>query len=362
MECKRRMQLLKTGVVLGLLLPVQSLWAETWVDRTRLDGFFSARYSVTDESEAWLGKESESGINDDGSFYGTKLGLNIMSQLSDRITVASQLFSANQDNSYDTHIDWAFASFQLNQDFALRAGKIKYPVGLVNEYVEVGVAYPWIQAPIAIYSDMLQGPQATRESYTGASLLWDHMTGDWTWGLDLYGGQVDLEQMTIKNMIGLTGRANWDDTVMFQLSAYQGDMKTNPGMNAMMALMNNQTHEAVSGGVKVDWNNFLVYAEAARVKMDFEMMGVAMGDSDSWYTTLGYRFSKWLPHVTYQDWERDNGNGQQITTVGLNYNVTNKVVVKLEASQIDTDGMGLFENTPDEDSTNMFSLAVDTVF
>lgn len=168
--------------------------------------------------------------------------------------------------------------------------------------------------------------------------------------------------MTIKEMVGVTGRANWDDTVIFQLSAYQGDMKTDLN-NMMMAPMNNARHASIVGGVKIDWNDWIVYAERAQVQMDFkDMMGVSAGDSDSWYATLGHRFGKWLPHLTYQDWDRDNGNGHQISTLGLNYDISSKVVVKGEVSKIDTDGDGLFDSTPSDDSTRMFSVAVDMVF
>ncbi len=363
--------------VLGMLLASGALWAASWVDRTRLDGFFSARYSITDEKAYWLGDLEEDGINMDGSFYGTKLGLNITSRLNDRVSVTTQLFAPIQENNYEMHVDWAFATFALNEQWSLRAGKIKYPVGIVNEYVEVGVTYPWIQAPLVIYSENMEGPQATRESYTGASLLWNRYSGSWSWGLDLFGGEVDLESMNVKKMIGVTGRANWDELVIFQLSYYHGDMKIDLNslsgmMLNMMRPMNNRRHSAVVGGVKVDWNNLIAYAEAASVTMDFEnMSGVAAGDSDSWYATLGYRLGKWLPHLTYQDWSRDNGNGHQIATLGLNYSVSSKVVLKGELSQVDTDQSGLFITDTDGDgvpdvtiggSTNMFSLALDMVF
>lgn len=357
---------LRCGSVMGLLLVSTTLWAGSWVDRTRLDGFFTARYSLTDEKTYWLGDQEADGINKDGSFYGTKLGLNITSRLSDWVTVVAQLFAPIQENNYDMHVDWAFATFALNEQWSLRAGKIKYPVGIVNEYVEVGVTYPWIQAPIVIYAENMAGPQATRESYTGASLLWNTYAGDWNLGLDIFGGEVDLESMNVKKMTGVTGRANWDEQVIFQLSYFQGDMKIDSATIAsmpMMAPMNNRRHAAVVGGVKVDWNNLIAYAEAARVTMDFKnMMGVSAGDSDSWYATLGYRFGKWLPHLTYQDWARDDGNGHQIATLGLNYNVSNKVVLKGEVSRIDTDNDGLFEDRPGEDSVNMFSVALDMVF
>ncbi|HHH36051.1 MAG TPA: hypothetical protein ENK48_04395 [Gammaproteobacteria bacterium] len=354
--------ILTVGGMLGMLLAASAPWAQGWVDRTHLNGFLSARYNITNEGQSWLGSLDSDGIDDDGSFYGTKLGLNISSDLSDRISVMTQLFSASQEETFKVHVDWAFGAFRLNDSFQLRAGKIKYPVGIVNEYVEVGVTYPWIQAPVAIYSEDQAGPQATRESYNGVSLLWDATTDNWTWGLDFFGGEVDLENMKVKKMAGVTARADWDDTVLFQASYYQGDMKTDPSMSGMMLAMNNKRHSALVGGIKVDWNDWIAYAEAAQVKMDFKMMGKSVGDSDSWYATLGHRFGRWLPHVTYQDWSRDNGDGHQITTLGLNCNLSSKVVVKAEGSRIETDGKGLFEDRPAGDSTRMFSVAVDMVF
>ena len=66
-------------------------------------------------------------------------------------TVVSK--SPADHDKYSTHADWAFASFTLSDEFTLRAGKIKFPVGLVNEYVDVGVNYLWISAPVLLYSN-----------------------------------------------------------------------------------------------------------------------------------------------------------------------------------------------------------------
>jgi len=166
------------------------------------------------------------------------LGLTISSQVTDDLSIAMLLMSSSSEE-FSTHVDWAFASFSLNDNFALRAGKLKFPVGLVNEYVDVGATYPWISAPLLLYSEDQAGPQATREAYTGASLLWENSVGDWVLGGDLFLGQVDLDGMTVKGLTGLTARANWDDTVEIQASSYAGTMHTDP-----TNMMNEKTHSA----------------------------------------------------------------------------------------------------------------------
>ena len=348
--------------VVGAALSTPAL-AVDWTERTNISGFYSSRYSVTDE-KAYFHGDRDTGINDEGSFQGTKLGLTVTSQVNDDLSVAMLLMSADGHDEYSTHVDWAFASFRLNDEFTVRTGKLKFPVGLVNEYVDVGATYPWISAPLLIYSEETSGPQATREAYTGTSLLWEGEFGDWSLGGDVFFGQVDLEGMTVKGTLGVTARANWDDTVEFQASTYEGDMNTDPA--GALGMMDEKSHSANVIGVKIDWNDIVVYTEKSKVTMDVTMMGTKPGDSDAWYATLGYRMGKFLPHITRQAWERGNGDNHQMSTLGLAYSFTDSVVLKVERSRIDTDDYatqpGLFESSPSSGSTNMTSVAVDVIF
>ncbi len=359
----RKIKYLGGVPLLGVMLSSPVLFAADWTERTNISGFYSSRYSVTDEKVHFHGDE-DTGINEDGSFQGTKLGLTVTSQINDDVSVAMLLMSADGHGAYSTHVDWAFASFRLDDEFTLRTGKLKFPVGLVNEYVDVGVAYPWINAPLLLYSEETSGAQATREAYTGASLLWEGEAGDWSLGGDLFFGQVDLEGMTVKGTVGITARANWDDVIEFQASTYEGEMKTAPG--SPLAMMNDKAHSARLVGAKMDWNNIVAYAEAAKVEMDVMMMGQRTGDSDVWYATLGYRMGKFLPHFTRQDWERGNGDNHQISTLGLAYHFTDSVELKVEQGRITTNNFatqpGLFDSSPSSGSVDMTSVAVDIVF
>ena len=354
------------GVVsLGLSTLAATAQAANWADKTLINGFMSAVYSKTNEDLFFNGDATEAGINNDGSFQGTRYGLNIRSQVSDRVTLASQFIGSIKDQNYAAHVDWAFIGLKLNDEFTLRAGKIKYPVGLVNEYVAVGNAFPWISPPVLFYGTNQNGPQATREAYTGASLLWGDESGDWSLSSDLFGGEVDLDGgMKIKSLVGLSVGGEWNDMLAIKASTYKGTMKFDDPTIGLGPMMDGKTHKASTLGAKLEWDDLIAYTEYAKVTMGMvNMMGMPVnnGNSKTYYMTLGYHLGDWLPHVTYQNWSRDNGNGNQITTLGLRYDVDPATSVKLEVSNIATDNKGIFDGTPTGD-VSMYSLAVDVVF
>ncbi len=338
--------------------------AADWSERTQIHGFYTAQASITDESTYWLAALDEDGISKSGSFYGSRLGLNITTRVTDRIQVVGQLVSRSREEGFMTHADWAFANIDLSDSLTARIGKNKYPVGLVNEYVDVGTAYPWILPPAVIYNDGMEGPQATRTAFQGGLLAWTTYPGDWTVEVDAFGGEVDLNHINVKRLLGATARANWDDTVLLQASFYEGIMKLDTGDPDMAAMggMDGKTHSALMLGMKADWNDWVVYAEWAQVRMDYQMGGQAVGDSDSWYATLGRRFGVWMPHLTRQYWRRGNGNGHDISTLGLNYTYAPNVVLKGEFSLVSTEGEGLFEGDPSSDSMRLVSAAINVTF
>jgi len=192
---------------------------------------------------------------------------------------------------------------------APRSLKTTGPAGLVNEYVDVGYAYPWITAPEVIYSELgaPNGPQMTRESYTGVGFVGNRNTGDWTFGANLFGGEVDLDGGgEVRKLAGLTVNADWSDLIL-RATYYKGEMN---GVSAMPA-MNGEDHEAWLIGTKADWNNVIVYTEYGHV----EMGKLDAMESDNWYATLGYRFGTLLPFINYQSLDKGTGASKNEQTV-----------------------------------------------
>jgi len=340
----------------SLILPFSVTHAENWSDKVTIKGFASSVYQKTNEAEYFGGEATENGIDENGSVLGTRLGININANISDRVTIASQLIATAADN-YVVHVDWAFIALNLTDDLTLRTGKVKYPVGIVNEYRDVGYLYPWISAPMSVYSLVSpNGPQATREAFSGSSLLWGKSFDTMTYSADLFAGEVNLSGSDVRSLTGLTLRADWDDKVLFQASQYKGTM-----YNATVTAMNGKDQEATVFGVKIDWNNYIAYAETSDVKMG----SLTAMKSKSSYVTLGYRFGKWLPFVTAQKYEQGEVDDKQsINQLGLRYDLWSGTAIKFEVGTIKTDkGQGLFDDgAPSKDSVSLYGVAIDTTF
>lgn len=354
-----------------------------WKDRLNFSGFGSVTYVRTNEEVSFGSSDPDQGVDEDGSFDGSRVAMNASARISDDIGFLSQ-FAVRGGKHVEFDVDWAFFNYRINNRFTVRAGKIKFPVGLVNEYVDVGYSYPWLTPPPVIYSEsganamagVMGGPQATREAYLGASVLFQrYLWEDWSLTADLFGGEVDLEGMKIEDMLGVTLALNYEDVFKIQVSHYSGTMRPDDRASMMGGMMDGKTHEATLVGVNVDWNNIVFYAEYADVEMDIDipppmmmmrMMGNEMAAAQTSYVTLGYRIGDFLPFLTKQrlkKGELSTTDEQQITSAGLQYGFTQNFTLKVEYSRIETDvGEGLFAGVPGSDSVNLYGFAVDFVF
>lgn len=350
----------KTSGVLALLfgLSILPVHASNWADRVHLNGFASAKYQQMDvERGNYFNGDADTGIGRDGSFRGTLVGINLAGEVSDRISIATQFLATQEDENYAMHLDWGFIDMRVVENLSLRAGKIKFPTGIVNEYISVGNAYPWITPPMLFYTEEPSGPNITREAYTGGSLLWEKGVGDATLLVDGFAGDIKLENMHVHGLVGVKFSVDWSEEIQLQASYYRGTMR-----NTTPAAMEGKTHANYAFGARLDWNNVVGYAEWARTDMEIDT-----ANSTAWYATLGYQFGNWLPHLTYQNLLKGDGTTneqkQNIATAGLRYDLTDTADVKFEYSIVRTDaGQGLFESTPDKGSYGMFGLAVDVIF
>lgn len=365
MFIKRSKQFCLTLMASSLVLATGA-HASGWADKTTISGFSSATYQISDNSTPFNG-DHDNGISSQGSFRGTRFGININSQINDKISLASQLISSKDHDNYGTRMDWVFITYQATDEISIRTGKIKYPVGIANEYVSVGYAYPWISPPQTFYSTSTQGPQVTRDAYTGASFLWQKDIGDISYSADLYGGEVELGNMVVHELRGITVSANWNDIVLIQASSYQGKME-----NEQMAAMDGERHAANVIGLKLDLENIIAYAEYAKVDMgNFEA-----GNSDSWYGSMGYRLGDFLPYASFGGYERGKGamvmqsgsminayNKQYIASAGIKYDILPSTDIKLEYSKIHTSaGKGLYAESSADADVNIVGVAIDVVF
>jgi len=341
-----------------LLIYSFQLSAENHGPEFEFNGFISAQYHLSD-NDAEYNHGEEQGLE------ATRAGLNARVDINERFRVIGQAFVIKHENDSSAHIDWLYTEFEFSENFDIRVGKITLPIGLASEYQDVSFAYPWLNTPASFYSDAEapRGPQLARDSYEGASLVWKQNIDDWELSVDLFGGDLDLDQMLSKNVTGFSLEADWEQIYLIELTRYQGTMRqvmipTDP---ILAASMEGQQHTAWAAGFQLEQLNWLVMLEKGRV----EMSDIPAMTTDTWYVTAGYRVGSLLPHVTFESFRRGrpNWNDQDTLTLGLRWDLMDKVALKFELSQIRLNqGNGLFLTRPDSSKINILGFGVDMVF
>lgn len=101
-----------------------------------------------------------------GSLEFTEATLNATKQVDDRLRVGAQLLSREfgQEGNFATVLDWGYGDYQLNGMFGLRAGKVRLPLGLYNEYRDVDAGRTEILLQQGLYPE---GFRALSLAYNG---------------------------------------------------------------------------------------------------------------------------------------------------------------------------------------------------
>jgi hypothetical protein len=88
-----------------------------------------------------------------GSFQFSEAGINFSKGLADKLRVGVQLFAENigPTGSYDVRLDWAYLDYRWRDWLGFRAGRVKIPFGLYNEYNDVDSARVPVLLPQSVY-------------------------------------------------------------------------------------------------------------------------------------------------------------------------------------------------------------------
>ncbi|HHI93715.1 MAG TPA: hypothetical protein ENK04_09435 [Gammaproteobacteria bacterium] len=306
-------------------------------------------------------------VSDAGGAKDTRMGLNISTQVDESLSFAAQL-KAKGTEDFKMELDWAFASYDVSENVSLRFGKIKYPVGMYNEYIDVGYTYPWIRPPEGFYNQDAVGPNLTRVSYQGFGADFKTYSGDAELGFNLFGGVVDVPDGHVNQLIGAKFSANLEDEIRFELSANTGVMEVDDSFGRQM-MMNGERHTTYTAGVIVDFTNFILSSEFGQAIMGRKVMGNRPMDMTSGYVMMGYRMGEYMPHITWEQWDVDGGWGQEVIGVGVRKELTTNSALKFEVRQVTPEttpkpagGLGLFTDVPTEKDVTIVGVAIEMVF
>jgi len=368
------------------------------VQAIEFDGFLTAGFAVHDQEQT-NGKKLvylEEITNDVTFLQDSKFGLQVTADVAEDMQVVAQILASAEDDNYSMDVEWAYLDYAASDSTMLRAGRIKQPVFLISDYLEVGYAYPWIRPPAEAYSNM------PVDSIIGVEVLYQAKIGNMNFGIQPYFGSntegVPGEQANFfaDNYLGMALRLE-NRYFTIQLSSFQTDVSTIGARENGDSLNSEGTASLSVASLSWDVANFVGYTEFTTrdIEADTDTLNPGNGfnevpfdylfaDQDGYYVTLGYRMGKYLPHLTFAAIDSDpaeeppvpanQGARQETVTLGLRYELNDSAALKMEYAQItleDNPGnAGLFSTFDLEDNTNAFksdttnlvSVAIDVIF
>jgi len=364
---------------------LNSLIANMTNDSIHVSGFASGAYGISNNDAGYAGYDSDGSFHEDSLF-----GVQATFKPSKKLEATIQMV-AKGAQGWTPEITAAYLGYTFDNDIKLRAGKLRLPLFMLSDYLDLGYAQPWARSPEEVY-----GVPIT--SFTGLDANYELELDDSYVNFQLFFGSEEMSEQTsaggsgsVDDMIGLV--TTWNDDYWTVRGSYTiatiKDINfatiTHPSYPEPITVLPNIDSESASYasfGVRYENENWLLMAEATQTRIDGYY-----SDSNAGYVTLGYHINQVMPYVslaqleTVDNTERDSlqnefqrGNAQALTyerksySVGARWDIQPGLAMKFDvthSTNFDGTNGGLPvapEGTPQEDSTTVFTIKVDATF
>lgn len=370
-----------------------------------ISGFGTGALTMTDTNDGLFNRTNQVGGAGKSARTGvdSNLGLQMTAKLSENLSLTAQgLVRKNgPSDQFAGEMAWAFAKYKINDEVAVRLGRIGLPVYMISDVRNVGYANIMMRAPNEVYR------QVTADNIEGADILYQHNFGETTVTGQLAVGRTrfhaaanyDVEfKPAVSAQVVLE---NGPFTYRLGHAKAKVNLYDNANLNTLLAALNKYGLTSVSAqlplsdidgtftsaGISMDYNNIVLQGEYAKRKTETR----AIQDTSSYYLMGGYRMGKFLPYVMYGDVKQDSirsfasmpttgplagltaaANGaiqaglQSTTAIGVRWDFYKSAAFKFQIDHISTrEGTGYFVNAKPAlagKSVNVYAAGIDFVF
>ncbi len=148
-------------------------------------GYGTLGYAQSDRGYTFERFTNDNGTLKRDSIFGLQLNADFNPQWG--VTLQTTLApSVSDDNTSELTLPWAFVSWRPENEWLLRAGKMRMPMYLYSENLSVGASYEFMHLPTEVYST------APTNDFTGLAFTrtWPAASGEWS--LDAFWGHTRL--------------------------------------------------------------------------------------------------------------------------------------------------------------------------
>jgi hypothetical protein len=315
------------------------------------------------------------GGEDDGRSYGitgqttdsvrgdqlSKFGTQFQYGLADTLGVTVQLTAKPAQDEWKANLEWAYLSWQSTDNLMVRFGRLRTPVYMYSESIDVGFSYPWLRLPDEVYS------QVQISNYEGLDAVYTVPLSYGSVAIQVAGGQAknrdifafdDMHDIDYEKVFGANISFASNDFGTLRLGYVEADITSDikgvvqlpAGLGGTLinrSFLSFEKQKAKFTSIGYQYDNGTWISSNEWTSRIIEADG--FGSGDAFYLMGGRRLGEFLTHVTYAQLDEDAGR-QSSWTLGLNYNLLPNVVLKSEYKRVDTTGgyEGVFVNSSQE--------------
>lgn len=326
-----------------LTLAVLTACTSTAQAEVRINGFANLIGGITGSDETLIGYDDNISFSEESLF-----AIQISGDINEKMTATGQIV-ARADNDYNTDFEWAYLTYELNDNVNISAGRLRMPLFNYSASKDVGYSYHWINTPRSVYDVPFNNIEGIRVDYSNYAGDWEYsmsasvgaFTGP-TFGTDLEGDNVILlsseatyDWFKIRGVAGTAktslniGNSTTSDLVeasdgLTLLSAFGFD-----GLSDSLE-WNEDTGEFLGLSIQVDKFDWFVSAEITQI----DVAESFVAKTNAYYITAGLRIGSWTPSITY---EKSESEFQQKFQTQIN---------QMLATQFSEGQIATFVNTP----------------
>lgn len=387
------------GLVLSMLTPVAASAVQV-SDNLSITGFFSVQGTYTDTAGARVprprGEDPDldsDKVDFDSSVLGARADLDIFGGLG----ASLQAISTKQtEDSYDPEVEWAYLKYDFDNDVSVRVGQMKVPFLQGTELRYVGHSRQWAWPVVPVNGaggfDVLRGAEIYYSTYYD----------DYDVLLHASLGEPEHDLSFIKD--------TWAGLVSAEVDSGVGKLRASY-MQAGFDIYSEDNHllyentslKMASLEGEYHWDNWIAHAGLAS--------GTAYSHPDEYlgYFSLGYRFDRFLPYALYSrkemyfetlaffgeddeglltesavssrsgtpseppspppppppepsDDERDGKRVENNVAIGVRYDLTPQLAVKLQWDYLEEHDQSLIGQPDQKKRFNIYTFVIEGVF
>lgn len=382
-----------------MLFAISAVATTVNVGPTAIDihGFLTAGYA---KSNARSDVATDLGITKQGSFNDISVaGLQFTMPLGEKFSATTQIIADGNDvEKFDVRAAWAYLKYKPINDLSVKAGRIRNPLFMLSQYLNVGYAYNFVEPPQEVYQ-VVPVP-----NLTGVTADYKHtFSNGWyvetqpifaSTKEDVYISGASVES-TFHDFVGasLAVGNKWlllrGVAVTTKTSAESpASVVVSPTLTVTFPSLSNVRSNFWGVGLQIEKDHFHFLSEYGARNLRNTIYGGLYG----WYANVGYQLGKFMPNITYAIHrsthesdvakffsysddpavaavqravlEAGTFEDQNSWTAGLRYNMSSHVALKADLQFIHLlhGTKGLFASMPNRDTIGVGYLAVNVVF